>query len=53
LYNYDKNLVSAVAASSHILTAVLFGFFGLCSMATIGTRISTLFKVESKDIVLP
>jgi len=53
LYNYDKNLVSAVAASSHILTAVLFGFLGLCSMAIIGTRVSTLFKVESKDTVLP
>ena len=53
LYGYDKNLVSAVAASSHILIAVLFAIFGLSCMALIGTQSSTLFKVDSKDIVLP
>jgi uncharacterized protein (TIRG00374 family) len=47
LYGYDKNLVSAVAAASHVLTAALFGFFGLWSMALIGTKLSTVLKVEA------
>jgi uncharacterized protein (TIRG00374 family) len=43
LFGYDKNVVSAVAASSHVFTAVLFGVVGLLSIALIGTRLSSLF----------
>jgi uncharacterized protein (TIRG00374 family) len=44
LYNYDKNLVSAVAASSHILIGILFVMFGLLSLALIGSGLSSVLK---------
>jgi uncharacterized protein (TIRG00374 family) len=47
LFGYDKNLVSAVAASSHIFSALLFGLIGLSSIALIGTKLSLLMKIES------
>ena len=50
LFGYDKNLVSVVAASSHVFTAILFGLFGLSSMALIGTKLSTILKEESKKM---
>jgi hypothetical protein len=40
--------VSAVAAASHVLTAVLFGAFGLWSMALIGTKLSTVLEMEAE-----
>lgn len=49
LYNYDKNVVSAVAASSHVFTAILFGILGILSMTLIGTSLSKLLKVEAED----
>ena len=49
LFGYDKNLVSAVAASSHVLIAILFGLFGLSSMALIGTKLSTILKTELEN----
>jgi len=52
LFGYDKNLVSVVAASSHVFTAILFGLFGLSSMALLGTKLSTIFKEESKKLDL-
>ena len=51
IYGYEKNLVSAVAASSHIFIAALFGLFGLSSMALIGTKLSTILKIESQSKV--
>ncbi|MFP4081633.1 MAG: lysylphosphatidylglycerol synthase transmembrane domain-containing protein [Candidatus Aminicenantes bacterium] len=48
LYGYHKNTVSAVAASSHVFTAVLFSFFGFLSIALIGARLSSLLKMESE-----
>lgn len=47
LQGYDKNPVSAVAVSSHIFTAVVFGLFGLAAMAFLGTRLSAVFKMSS------
>lgn len=47
LYGYDKNIVSAVAASSHVFTAILFSLFGFLSLALIGARLSTLLKIEA------
>lgn len=44
LYGYDTNVISAVAASSHILIAMLFGLFGLSAMALIGAKLSTLLR---------
>jgi uncharacterized protein (TIRG00374 family) len=49
LFGYDKNLVSAVAASSHVFIAILFGVFGLSSMALIGTKLSTILKTELEN----
>lgn len=49
LYGYDKNLVSVVAASSHVFIAVLFALFGLSSIALIGTRLSSLLKTEFEN----
>jgi len=49
LYGYDKNLVSAVAVSSHVFTAILFGLFGFSSIALIGTKLSTILKIESQN----
>jgi len=48
LYGYDKNVVSAVAASSHVFMAILFSLFGLLSVALIGTKLSTLLKIETE-----
>lgn len=47
LYGYDKNLVSAVAASSHVFTAILFSLFGFLSLALIGAKLSTVLKIET------
>lgn len=49
LYGYDKNIVSAVAASSHVVTAILFGLIGFWSIAFIGTKLSTVLKIESES----
>ena len=49
LYGYDKNIVSAVAASSHVVTAILFGLIGFWSIAHIGTKLSTVLKIESEN----
>jgi uncharacterized protein (TIRG00374 family) len=49
LFGYDKNLVSAIAASSHVFIAILFGLFGLLSMALIGTKLSTILKTELEN----
>jgi uncharacterized protein (TIRG00374 family) len=46
LFGYDKNIVSAVAASSHIYSAVLFGAIGFIAMAFIGTRLSFLLELK-------
>lgn len=48
LHGYDKNIVSAVAASSHVFTAILFGLLGFLSIALIGTKLSTLLKIETE-----
>jgi uncharacterized protein (TIRG00374 family) len=47
LYGYDKNIVSAVAASSHVFTAILFSLIGFLSLALIGAKLSTLLKMET------
>jgi uncharacterized protein (TIRG00374 family) len=47
LYRYDKNLVSAVAASSHVFTAILFGLFGLAALFFIGAKASTALKLQT------
>jgi uncharacterized protein (TIRG00374 family) len=52
LFGYDKNLVSAIAASSHVFIAILFGLFGLLSMALIGTKLSTILKIDPEKMVL-
>ncbi|MFX0137939.1 MAG: lysylphosphatidylglycerol synthase transmembrane domain-containing protein [Candidatus Hodarchaeota archaeon] len=46
LFGYDKNLISAIAVSSHVFIAILFGLFGLSSMALIGTKLSRILKIE-------
>jgi len=38
LYGYEKNLVSAVAASSHIFSAAFFGILGFVSLTLVGTK---------------
>lgn len=48
LYGYNKNIVSAVAASSHVFTAILFSLFGFLSIALIGAKLSTLLKIETE-----
>ena len=50
LFGYDKNLVSTVAASSHVFIAILFALFGFTSLAFIGTRLSTVLKMESDNV---
>jgi uncharacterized protein (TIRG00374 family) len=49
LFGHDKNLVSAVAASSHIFTGILFGLFGLLAISVIGTKLSALLKIQKED----
>lgn len=49
LFGYDKNLVSAVAASSHVLIAILFGLFGFLCLALIGTKLSAVLKTDLED----
>ena len=44
LFGYNKNIVSAIAASSHVLVAILFGLFGLFGMVLVGTKLSSLLK---------
>lgn len=51
IYGYDKNIISAVAASSHIFIAVLFGLTGFLSITLIGTNLSSLFKIGSENKV--
>lgn len=51
LHGYDKNIVSAVAASSHVFTAILFGLLGFLSIALIGTKLSTLLKIETEKSI--
>ena len=52
LFGYDKNLVSAIAAGSHVFIAILFGLFGFLSMAAIGTKLSILLKIEPEKFEL-
>ncbi len=47
VYGYDKNLVSAVAVSSHIFSAAFFSSIGFISLALVGAKLSSLFKVET------
>ena len=49
LFGYDKNVVSAVAASAHIFTAVMFSLLGFMSITLIGTKLTTIFKMESEE----
>jgi glycosyltransferase 2 family protein len=48
LFGHDKNIVSAVASSSHVFIAILFGLFGISAIALIGTKVSTIFRIESE-----
>ena len=48
LYGYEINLVSAVAASSHVFVATFFGLFGISAIGLIGTKLSKILKVEAK-----
>jgi uncharacterized protein (TIRG00374 family) len=52
LFGYDKNIVSAIAASSHIFMAVLFGLTGATSMACIGARLSNILRVHESKLGL-
>jgi uncharacterized protein (TIRG00374 family) len=45
LFPYDKNLVSAVAGSSHVFVGVFFVVLGLTSLSFIGVKLSTLFNM--------
>jgi uncharacterized protein (TIRG00374 family) len=47
LFGYDKNIVSAIAASSHVFTAVLFGLAGFLSITLIGLKPTSLLRAES------
>ena len=49
LFGYDKNIVSAVAASSHIFIAILFGLFGFLCLALIGTKLSAVLKTDLEN----
>jgi len=49
LYGYDKNLTSAVAASSHVFAAVMFGLFGFIALGFLGTRLSAVFKMGAEE----
>jgi len=49
IYGYDKNLISAVAASSHVFIAVLFGLTGFVSIALIGTSLTSVLKIGSEN----
>jgi uncharacterized protein (TIRG00374 family) len=44
IYGYDKNLVSAVAASSHIFSAVFFSLFGFLSLSFIGVKGTSIIQ---------
>lgn len=52
IFGYDKNLVSAIAASSHIFMAVLFGLTGTLSMACIGATLSNIFRADQTPLDL-
>lgn len=52
IYGYDKNIVSAIAASSHIFMAVLFGLTGTLSMACIGAKLSNIFRGDETPLDL-
>jgi len=49
LFGYDKNIVSAVAASSHIFIAILFGLFGFLCLTLIGTKLSAVLKTDLEN----
>ncbi|MFC2142489.1 lysylphosphatidylglycerol synthase transmembrane domain-containing protein [Acidobacteriota bacterium] len=49
LLGYDKNIVSVVAAGSHLLLALLFGFWGILSIVLLGTRLTAVFKMGSGE----
>jgi len=46
LFKQDKNIVSAVAASSHVFSAILFATLGILSIALLGIRLSSLLKPD-------
>jgi uncharacterized membrane protein YbhN (UPF0104 family) len=48
LFGYDPNLVSAIAASSHVFIAILFTFFGFSALTFIGIRLSTILRAEQE-----
>jgi uncharacterized protein (TIRG00374 family) len=52
LFGCERSIVGAVAASSHVFTAVMFALLGLLSIMLIGTNISTLFKMGSEEEML-
>jgi hypothetical protein len=49
LFGYDKNVVSAIATSAHIFTAVMFSLLGFMSITLIGSKLSTILKIESDN----
>jgi len=49
LFGYDRNVVSAVAAFSHVFVSILFGLCGFIGLSLIGVKISTILGVDSKS----
>jgi hypothetical protein len=47
LFGYDKNIVSAIAATTHVFTAVMFGLAGFLSISLIGSKLTSLLRAES------
>lgn len=50
IYGYDKNVISAIAASSHIFMGALFGITGTLSMFLIGANLSNVLGMGRTDI---
>lgn len=48
IFGYEINIVSAIAASSHIFVASLLGLFGFLALTSIGTKLKTVIIEPTK-----
>jgi len=52
IFGYDKNIVGAIAAFSHVFAALMFAILGLMSIMLIGTKLSSIIRMGSDEAVL-
>jgi uncharacterized protein (TIRG00374 family) len=49
LYGYDKNLTSAVAASTHVFVGMMIGLLGFIALGVLGKRLSAVFNMRADE----